>query len=80
LNFGCVVLDVAPVLIGARTKIGPCVQLYAADHPREVAQSHEWLELAKPITIGEDALIGGGAIVLPGVMTGDGAIVGAAAW
>lgn len=77
LNFGCVVLDVAPVVIGARTQIGPCVQLYAADHPRDVAQRREGLELAKPITIGDDVWIGGGAIVLPGVTIGDGAIVGA---
>jgi len=35
LNFGCVVLDVAPVEIGDGSQIGPAVQIYAADHPRD---------------------------------------------
>ncbi len=35
LNFNCVVLDVVAVTIGAGTQIGPAVQIYAADHPRD---------------------------------------------
>jgi maltose O-acetyltransferase len=53
------------------------VQLYAADHPRDVATRRSGLELGKPVTIGADVWIGGGAIVLPGVTVGDGAIIGA---
>lgn len=77
LNYGCVLLDVCPIRIGDRTSLGPAVQVYAADHPRDAALRAEGLELGRPVTIGCDVWIGGGAIVLPGVTIGDGAIVGA---
>jgi maltose O-acetyltransferase len=77
LNFGCVVLDVAPVSIGARTKIGPGVQILAADHPRDPDTRRALLECGRPVAIGENVWIGAGAIILPGVTVGDDAIVGA---
>ncbi len=77
MNFACVILDVATVVIGDRTKIGPAVQIYAADHPRDLAARRAGLECGKPVTIGADVWVGGGAIILPGVTVGDGAIVGA---
>jgi maltose O-acetyltransferase len=76
-NFNCVVLDVAPVTIGDHVKFGPNVQLYTATHPLESAVRRTWLELARPIHIGSDAWIGGGAIVCPGVTVGEKTIVGA---
>lgn len=79
MNFGCIVLDVAPVRIGARTQIGPAVQLLAADHPRDAAQRAQGIENGRPVTIGSDVWIGGGALILPGVTIGDGAIIGAGA-
>jgi maltose O-acetyltransferase len=36
LNFNCVILDVVTVSIGSGTQIGPAVQIYAADHPRDL--------------------------------------------
>lgn len=77
LNFGCVILDVAPVAIGARTQIGPGVQILTADHPREPGPREAGFESARPIRIGRNVWIGGGALVLPGVTIGDHAIVGA---
>ncbi len=77
LNFNCVILDVVPVLIGDRSMIGPGVQILAADHPRDAATRRAGLEFGRPITIGADVWIGGGAIILPGVSIGDGAIIGA---
>jgi len=77
LNFGCVILDVVDVVIGDRTQIGPAVQIYAADHPRDGAQRRDGLEFGRPVRIGADVWIGGGAIILPGITIGDGAIVGA---
>ena len=41
LNFNCVILDVVEVVIGDRTQIGPAVQIYAADHPRDAATRRE---------------------------------------
>ena len=77
LNFGCIILDVVSVRIGAGTKIGPGVKIFTADHPREAALRASRLEFGRPVTVGRNVWIGGGALVLPGVTIGDDAIVGA---
>lgn len=77
LNFNCVILDVVAVTIGTATQIGPAVQIYTADHPRDAAIRREGLEFGRPVSIGRHVWIGGGAIILPGVTIGDEAVVGA---
>jgi maltose O-acetyltransferase len=77
LNFNCVILDVVEVSIGDRTQIGPAVQIYAADHPRDAPTRRDGLEFGRAVRIGSDVWIGGGAIILPGVTIGDGAVIGA---
>ena len=77
LNFNCVVLDVVAVTIGAGTQIGPAVQIYAADHPRDAAERRTGVEFGRPVHIGRSVWIGGGAIILPGVKIGDDAVIGA---
>ncbi|MBR2813543.1 MAG: sugar O-acetyltransferase [Reyranella sp.] len=79
LNFNCVILDVVEVTIGDDTQIGPAVQIYAADHPRDPAERHKGLEFGRPVRIGRNVWIGGGAILLPGVTVGDDAMIGAGA-
>ena len=79
LNYGCTILDVCEVRIGARTQIGPMCQILAADHPRDHAVRAGGLENGRPVTIGADVWIGGGALILPGVTVGDGAAIGAGA-
>ena len=77
MNFNCVVLDVVTVEIGDGTQIGPAVQVYAADHPRDAKVRRDGLEFGKPVRIGRHVWIGGGAIILPGVTVGDDAVIGA---
>jgi len=77
LNYGCVILDVCAVTIGAKTQIGPGVQILTADHPRDPAVRAQMLEFGRPITIGANVWIGGGALLLPGITVGDDAIIGA---
>lgn len=77
LNFNCVILDIVEVSIGDRTQIGPAVQIYAADHPRDAQTRREGLEFGRPVRIGADVWIGGGAVIVPGVTIGDGAVIGA---
>jgi len=77
MNYNCVILDINEVSIGDRTQIGPMVQIYAADHPRDAKSRAAGLEFGRPVTIGVDVWIGGGAIIVPGVSIGDGAVIGA---
>ncbi|MEE1921655.1 sugar O-acetyltransferase [Pseudomonas sp. 148P] len=77
MNFNCVILDICRVSIGDDCQIGPAVQIYAADHPRDPDVRRSGLESGKPVTIGCNVWIGGGAIILPGVTVGDNAIIGA---
>lgn len=77
LNFNCVVLDVAQVKIGNRTKLGPNVQLYAATHPVQYNERATGLEFGQAITIGDDVWIGGSVVVCPGVSIGDRSVIGA---
>jgi maltose O-acetyltransferase len=76
LNYNCVILDVVTVSIGAGTQIGPAVQIYAADHPRDPVIRRSGVEFGRPVSIGKNVWIGGGTIILPGVTIGDDAIVG----
>lgn len=76
-NFNCVVLDVAPVRIGARVLFGPAVHIYAATHPLSAAERKTGLELGKPVAIGDDAWIGGGTVICPGVRIGSRCVIGA---
>ncbi|WP_366917935.1 sugar O-acetyltransferase [uncultured Gimesia sp.] len=75
-NFNCVVLDVCEVRIGDCTFFGPAVQIYAATHPM-TAQLRRTQEFGKPVTIGSDVWIGGGAIICPGVTIGSKTVIGA---
>ncbi|OOW65226.1 maltose acetyltransferase [Xanthomonas axonopodis pv. melhusii] len=79
LNFNCVILDICQVYIGDGTQVGPAVQFYAADHPRDAAGRASGLEFGRPIRVGRNVWIGGGAIILPGVSIGDDAVIGAGA-
>ena len=79
VNYGCVVLDVVPVQIGANCQLASGVQLLAATHPLDPATRRDGWEYGEPITIGDNVWLGGGAIVCPGVAIGDDTVVGAGA-
>ncbi|UUX97573.1 sugar O-acetyltransferase [Aquabacterium sp. J223] len=75
-NVNCVVLDVCRVRIGDFTLFGPAVQVYTALHPMDAARRRRE-EFGRPVDIGSDVWVGGGAIVLPGVRIGSRAVIGA---
>lgn len=77
VNMNCVFLDPAPIEIGAEAKLGPGVQLLTATHPLPAAERVAGPELARPITIGARAWLGGGVIVGPGVTIGHDTVIGA---
>jgi maltose O-acetyltransferase len=75
-NFNCVVLDVCPVRIGSFTLFGPGVQILTPLHPidHELRRRQEY---GKPIGIGSDVWVGGGALILAGVSIGSRSVIGA---
>ena len=75
-NFNCVVLDVCRVRIGDYTLFGPAVQVYTPMHPLNAALRRRE-EYGKPVDIGADVWVGGGAMILPGVTIGSRAVIGA---
>ena len=75
-NANCVFLDCAEIRIGDNFQAGPGVQLLTPEHPLDaVARRGE--ETARPIVIGDDVWIGGGAIILAGVTVGNRSVIGA---
>ena len=77
VNMNCVFLDPAAITIGARAQLGPGVQLLTATHPTDAAARVAGPELARPITIGARAWLGGAVVVGPGVSIGADTVVGA---
>jgi maltose O-acetyltransferase len=75
-NFNCVVLDVCRVGIGDFCLFGPAVQIYTPMHPMN-AEQRRAKEFGKPVEIGSDVWVGGGAIILPGVRIGRRSVIGA---
>jgi maltose O-acetyltransferase len=75
-NFNCVVLDVCEVSIGDYTLFGPGVQILTPLHPTDAALRRRQ-EFGKPIEIGADVWVGGGALILAGVRIGSRAVIGA---
>jgi maltose O-acetyltransferase len=77
INSGAVILDNGAVTIGKCVMIGPRVQIYTAAHSLDTQRRINGEEQAIPIVIEDNVWIGGGAIILPGVHIGKGAVVGA---
>ncbi len=90
INMNCVFLDCNRIEIGDHSGLGPGVHIYAVTHPLnprerlpEAAQGEEgtqfWRCIGKPVIIGRNVWVGGGAIILPGVTVGDGSTIAAGA-
>ncbi len=71
------ILDVVAVTIGARTQIGPGVQILTADHPRDPEARRSGLEFGRPVAIGANVWIGAGALIMEGVSVVYYSIIGA---
>ncbi len=78
-NYDCVMLDVAPVTVGAACQIATRVQFLTATHPIDPEPRRIGWEFAEPIVVGDNVWLGGGVIVCPGVTIGDDTVVGAGA-
>lgn len=78
-NYELLMLDVAPIAIGAACQIAARVQLLTATHPIDPQPRRDGWEYAEPIVLGDNVWLGGGVTVCPGVTIGDDTVVGAGA-
>jgi maltose O-acetyltransferase len=79
VNYDCIMLDCAPIAIGAACQIATGVQLLTPTHPVDPGPRRAGWEAAEPITLGDNVWLGGGVIVCPGVTIGEDTVVGAGA-
>lgn len=77
LNFGCVILDCAPVVIGAGTLAGPNLGIYAVNHALDPEERAGGCCMGAPVRIGKNVWLGGDVKILAGVTIGDNAVIGA---
>jgi maltose O-acetyltransferase len=77
VNAGVTILDAGRVDIGDDVRVGPGVQLLTPVHPLDPDERRSGVQWSEPITIGDNAWLGGGVIVCPGVTIGADAVVGA---
>jgi maltose O-acetyltransferase len=78
-NYDCLMLDVAPVTIGAACQVASRVQFITATHPIDPEPRRIGWESAKPIVLGDNVWLSSGVIVCPGVTIGEHTVVGAGA-
>ncbi|WP_076558533.1 sugar O-acetyltransferase [Salimicrobium flavidum] len=79
MNFDCVFLDVCEIRFGDRCQVAPGVHIYTATHPLDAKDRASGKEFGKPVSVGDDVWIGGGAIINPGVSIGDRAVIASGA-
>src|SRR3954453_9570005 len=79
MNYDCLMLDVAPVTIGAACQVASRVQFVTATHPIDPKARRIGWESAKPIALGDNVWLSPGMTVCPGVTIGEHTVVGAGA-
>ncbi len=77
INFGCVILDCGPVVIGDQVLIGPNVGIYDANHALDAEERMDGALIPGKVSIGNRVWIGGGTIILPNVTIGSDSVIGA---
>ena len=76
-NHNLIITDGAEVTFGNNVFIAPNCCFTTAEHAIDPQQRRDGLEIAKPITVGNNVWTGAGATVLAGVTIGDNSVIGA---
>lgn len=76
-NHNLIITDGAEVTFGDNVFIAPNCCFTTAEHAIDPHQRKAGIEIAKPITVGNNVWIGAGSTVLAGVVIGDNTVIGA---
>lgn len=76
-NHNLVIQDGAGVTFGNSVFIGPNCCFTTAEHAIDPEMRKAGVEIAKPITVGNNVWIGAGSTILAGVTIGDNTVIGA---
>ena len=76
-NSNLTLVDDGHVYVGDKVMFGPNVTVATAGHPVDAALRSRGLQYNRDVHIGENAWIGAGAVILPGVSIGKNAVIGA---
>ena len=76
-NFNLTLVDDADIYVGDRVMFGPNVTIATANHPIDPELRGRGLQYNREVRIGENAWIGAGAVIVPGVTIGKNAVIGA---
>ncbi len=76
-NHNCQFVGIGKITFGDYVFVAPNCVFTTAEHALDVEQRNEGLEVALPITVGNNVWIGAGVTVLGGVTIGDNTVIGA---
>ena len=76
-NANLTLVDDGHIYVGDKVMFGPNVIITTASHPVEPGLRARGLQYNKDVRIGENAWIGAGAILLPGICIGKNTVIGA---
>ncbi|MBR2443847.1 MAG: sugar O-acetyltransferase [Clostridia bacterium] len=76
-NFNLTLVDDAHIYIGSRVMIGPNVVIATAGHPIDPELRVKNTQYNVDVHIGDNAWIGAGCVILPGVTIGENSVIGA---
>lgn len=76
-NHNLIITDGAEVKFGNNVFIAPNCCFTTAEHAIDAEQRNAGMEIAKPITVGNNVWIGAGSTILAGVTIGDNTVIGA---
>ncbi len=76
-NHNLIITDGAMVKFGHNVFIAPNVCITTAEHAIDPEMRKKGIEIAKPITIGNNVWIGAGTTILAGTIIGDNSVIGA---
>ncbi len=76
-NHNLIITDGAKVTFGDHVFIAPNCCFTTAEHAIDPQQRKAGIEIAKPITVGNNVWIGAGSTILAGAVIGDNTVIGA---